>query len=241
MERRFQASIQMGLWALLATPGCREASWPQIEAARPGSLNSTESAISPISIKELFPSAAFAGLGFQVQPDGSSSVGVAGYGFTRTSVVYFDRHPLITHYQSPRAIAGLVPTDLISTPRTVRIMVRDTRPSPRESEARPFEVIEPPRNPNPRIREIFPSSVCVGIPFGVLADGSWSIGIVGSGFLPEAEVLLDGEILRTKYQGPTALTAVIPEEFVSRPRAASVTIRVPGVPPSRGVPLVVEP
>jgi hypothetical protein len=244
MRRRLFASLPRALWVLTLMLGCRKAGWQQIEAARPQlptqKIGQAE-ALSPISIKELYPPSALSGIAFQVQPDGSSSVGVAGNGFTRTSVVYFDGWPLITNYQSPRAIAGLVPNGLISTPRMVTIIVRDPRPLPRESEARRFEVVEPPRTASPMIREIFPSSVCVGVPFGLLPSGNWSIGIVGSGFLPEAEVFLDKELLRTKYQGPTTLTAVVPEELVASPRTSTVTVRIPGTPPSHGVPLVVQP
>jgi hypothetical protein len=137
--------------ALLSISGCQKPSWEEIAQASPHSTASTTSNPegSPISIKTLYPPSAIVGVPFQIQPDGSSAVGVAGSGFTRTTVIYFDGEPLITNYQSPRAIAAIVPGELLSSPRTIKVTVRDSEPAPRRSEPADLEVLSRPRAASP--------------------------------------------------------------------------------------------
>jgi len=226
---------------LLGASSCQKSSWEEIAAASPQSQSTTSNPErSPISIETLFPPSAIVGVPFQVQPDGSSSIGVAGSGFTRTSVVYFDEQPLITNYQSPRAIAGLVSGDLLASSRTIQITVRDSQPEPRKSRVLSFEIHDFPVSILPKIREIFPISVQVGVPFGVLPDGNCSIGVTGSGFLPEARVFFDEEALPTTYQGPNSLSALVPAEMVSSPRAVTVTVRISGERRAGAVPFIVK-
>lgn len=152
--------VALVVLAFAGWSGCRDSAWEEIHAARPQWSQGTKSdpGLSPISIKTLFPSSATVGVPFQIQPDGSSALGVAGSGFTRTSVIYFDERPMITNYQSPRALAAIVPNDLLAKPWKLKVTVRDLQPAPRRSEPAVFEIHNPTRTPIARVRKPLPSS-----------------------------------------------------------------------------------
>ncbi len=175
-------------------------------------------------IRELFPPIAIAGVPFQAIEDGSSSLGVAGTGFTRSSQVWFGDRALRTNYQSPKAIAGIVPNDLITVARSVPITVRDRNPD-RTSGTVVFKILPPKAAGEPTIiKELFPPGAKAGIPFGVQPDGRWTLGVSGSGFDPASVVVFDGVELKTIFQSPVAIVAFVPPQLVAKPRKVKVAV-----------------
>ena len=197
-------------------------------AAQPLSAAAAAGAMTPLTITELFPPSAAAGVPFSVQDDGSSSLGVAGSGFTRTTAVYFDGQRLITNFASPKAVAGIVPKGLSAAPRKVRVELRDTFPIERRSSPVWFEIV-PPRAKGavPAIRELFPPSTRAGACFSPMPDGTCSLGVAGSNFAGQIQVVFDHVAVATICQGPTALVALVPRSLLAAPRRVKVTLHAP--------------
>ncbi len=196
-----------------------------IVPAEPKGQTSAPSASASLEVRELFPPIASAGVPFQTIADGSSTIGVAGSGFTRKSQVFFDDRPLQTNYQSPKAVAAIVPRELTGTARSVSITVRDRNPD-RVSAPAVFQIL-PARKAGEvaAIKELYPPSSKAGTPFGVQPDGRWALGIAGTGFDPKSVVMFDGVELRTVFQSPVAIVAFVPPEMVASPRRVKVVVR----------------
>ena len=223
--------IAAALLALAASAGCRRASVGPIAPAEPHPIpgrTAPAAPLPPLKIQETYPHDAWAGVGFDVQFDGASPLGIAGEGFSPKSMVYFDGQPLATSYGSRRALVAQVPPELLSRARRVSLTVRDPGPPPRESSAVPFEV-RPPRRPGacPRIRALYPSSAKAATPFGAQPDGSSTLGIAGEDFGPKTLVSFGGVEVKTQYQGPSSLVAFLPPDLLRKPGSRLVTLHDP--------------
>jgi hypothetical protein len=96
-----------------------------------------------------------------------------------------------------------------------------------------FSVLPPrPRGACPVIRELYPPSIPAGSAFNRRPDGSSTLGVAGEKFGPRSEVLFGGRELRTTYQGPGSLVAVVPAESTLRKGSVRVAIRDPECPAS---------
>jgi hypothetical protein len=196
-----------------------------IAPAEPQGQTTASSASATLEIRELFPPMASAGVPFQTIHDGSSTIGVAGSGFTKSSQVFFNDRPLQTNYQSPKAVAAIVPRDLTEIAQTVSITVRDRNPD-RGSQPAMFRILPPRKVGDPVvIKELYPPSSKAGTPFGVQPDGQWAIGIAGNGFDPKSLVVFDGVELQTVFQSPVAMAAFVPQALVAKARRVKVVIR----------------
>lgn len=180
-------------------------------------------AITRPVIKLLYPPVAVAGVPFQVVKPGFSSIGIAGEGFAKTSVVYFDERRLATNYQNATAIAAIVPNELIQRPGRVQVTVRDTQAASRISGPAIFEILPPPATASaPIIKTLYPSAAKG-------PDGSWSIGVAGANFTPKTHVLFDGVPVKAYYQSPTALTITVPARLLTKPRKVLLTVTDPAI------------
>lgn len=222
--------------ALAVALACGKVRFESIEPAEPLPIPGRviPSGASNLMIKELFPATAVSGVPFQVGKDGFSTIGVSGERFSPTSVIYFEDRPLATNYQSPRALAGVVPAELIGVPRRVPITVRDARRQSSGSEPVTFEILSlSARRGPPQIKELFPASATISVPFGLQPDGTWTIGVSGSGFGPNTVVLFDGVALVTSYQSPAALSAIVPPALVARSKNIQVSVVDPDIPTAK--------
>ena len=214
----------------LLAVGCRRPDPDRVApaAAEPITGGPAAAAVSPLTIVDLFPASATAGVPFGVQEDGSSSLGVAGTGFTRTTVVYFDGQKLVTNFTGPRAVAGIVPKGMVAAPRKARVELRDTTPVERRSSPVWFEVL-PPRAKGviPAIRELFPPSTRAGECFSPMPDGTCSLGVAGSDFVTGTQIVFDHVAIATTRQGPNALIAFVPRSLLATPRRVEVTLHDP--------------
>jgi len=75
---------------------------------------------------KLYPDHAIAGSRFNVQPDGSSAIGIVGRCLPMSGVVYWNGQELDTIW-TPAEMSASVPNVLLETPGPVTIRVHDTR------------------------------------------------------------------------------------------------------------------
>jgi hypothetical protein len=75
----------------------------------------------------LHPSAAEAGRGFNVQPDGRSAIAVDGKCFSIAESVYWNETRLDTVWVDPGKMTAAVPPALVARPGAVVVSVRDFR------------------------------------------------------------------------------------------------------------------
>lgn len=196
----------------------------RIAPAEPKGSQAAASVAAP-EIRELFPPIATAGVPFQAIEDGSSSLGVAGTGFTHSSQVYFGDRALRTNYQSPKAVAAIVPNDLVAAAGSIPVTIRDRNPD-RTSASVVFRILPPKAAGEVAvIKDLFPPGAKAGIPFGVQPDGRWTLGVAGSGFDPKSVVVFDGVELKTIFQSPVAIVAFVPPELVAKPRRVKVVVK----------------
>lgn len=183
-------------------------------------------------IHALFPPNAYAGIPFSVRFDGSSVLGVSGEGFSPASAVYFGDVPLTTEFVSRDSLTATVPADLVDRPGTFAISVHD--PAGGRSPDIPFTVL-PPRIKGacPEIRDLYPPSVPSGESFARRPDGASVLGVAGTNFGPSSKVVFEGRELRTTYQGPGSLVAVVPAEAIRRKGRARVSVADPECPSPR--------
>jgi hypothetical protein len=84
-----------------------------------------------LRVTEVVPPRTRAGVGFQIQPNGSSAVSVRGKGFRRGAVVVLGGRRLETTYGNAGWITATVPRDLYSAPGVLelRVVNADGKPS----------------------------------------------------------------------------------------------------------------
>jgi hypothetical protein len=213
----------------LPVPACRPSGGSAIAPAEPTPIPGARVERFVERIHVLYPPEAYAGIPFSVRFDGSSVIGVAGEGFSPASIVYFGDVPLITEFGSRDSLTAIVPADLLEHVGAFPVTVRD--PAGGRSPDIPFTVL-PPRIKGacPEIRDLYPPSVPAGGSFARRPDGSSVLGVAGTNFGPSSKVVFEGLELRTTYQGPGALVAVLPAEVIQRKGRSRVTIADPECP-----------
>jgi hypothetical protein len=229
LERRLLAAA---LLALLSAWGCRSPGSEDILPAAPSSIPGIRTERPSPKIHDLFPSEAYVGVPFAVRFDGQSVLGVAGDGFSPDSAVYFGEEPLMTLFDSAGGLSSVVPTGLLLRPGPVSISVRDGAGN--RSGAVEFRILPPrPAGACPEILHIYPSSTDAGRGFSLGADGASSLGVAGANFGPRSVISLAGQDVKTVFQGPGALIAIVPPEELAKTRRISVVATEAGCPPSR--------
>ncbi len=79
----------------------------------------------------------------------------------------------------------------------------------------------------PKITSVAPSETRAGVDFNVQPDGSSAIGVEGSHFEADAEILINGQ-KRPTVIGQTFISATVPRAAYARPGNISVQVRNPG-------------
>lgn len=80
---------------------------------------------SPVPIiRKLYPETAVAGKPFQVQPDGSSAIGIVGGNFFPGAVAEMNGEQARTVVENITTMSALVPSKFLSAPGRVQIVVR---------------------------------------------------------------------------------------------------------------------
>jgi hypothetical protein len=94
-------------------------------------------------IERLHPASSRAGQGFNRQPDGQSALAVAGAGFEKGDVVFWNGKPLVTTFADPNLITALVPAKLLEKPGEIVVTVRNPA-DPESIEVRQAFLLLPP-------------------------------------------------------------------------------------------------
>jgi hypothetical protein len=90
------------------------------------------------TLTEVFPSGAVAGIPFNVQPDGTSALGVTGAGFLPDAKIYFGNWELKTKFKSPKELTATVQNDYIDSPAGLTVFVRN--PDGKTSGGKSFKI-----------------------------------------------------------------------------------------------------
>jgi len=96
------------------TTGAGDSSRPK-PATRPGALG----------LAAISPSMTRAGIGFNVQPDGTSALAVTSENATSTTVIFIDDQLLDIAYWKPDALTAIVPDAVFATPGTRKVRLVD--------------------------------------------------------------------------------------------------------------------
>jgi len=94
----------------------------------------------PPKITTLGPSETHAGVGFNVQPDGSSALGVTGWAFESGAKIILNGQVQPTMFGSEQGLTTTVPRELYSRPGTITIQVRN--PNGMESNTSTLRVLQ---------------------------------------------------------------------------------------------------
>lgn len=176
----------------------------------------------PARIGKLVPEYTRAGVPFQPQPDGESAIAVIGENLGRGCRLQANDRILAPPSGGPRDMAAIVPRELFAQPGTLAIRV--VEPNGRASNELQF-VVYPASGPPPRITRLFPDSTRAGEGFNVQANGESALGVTGEGFLPQAVVVFAGRELKTNFENPGALGALVPPELYKKEGGVAVTVR----------------
>jgi hypothetical protein len=123
-ERRYALVLGVALFAA----GCAKES-PRPPDIPPGRLTTAKpTPTMERRIERLYPAETRAGVPFNLQPDGVSAIAVAGTGFNRSDVIYWDGKPLATVFGNPALLTAVIPAALIAAPATVAVEVRSADP-----------------------------------------------------------------------------------------------------------------
>ena len=76
-----------------------------------------------------------------------------------------------------------------------------------------------------RIDKVYPDSTLAGVRFQVQPDGQSAIAVEGVGFLPAAIVTFNGRDLKTAYGGPGFVSALVPDDVISRIGVVKVRVQ----------------
>jgi hypothetical protein len=122
---------RIALWLLVAAAlasvswncGCRRREEQALPRIAPAEV--TRAPRGDRKIERLHPASSRAGQSFNRQPDGQSALAVAGVGFEKGDVVFWNGRPLTTTFANPSLLTALVPPDLHREPGDVAITVRN--------------------------------------------------------------------------------------------------------------------
>lgn len=150
-------------------------------------------------------------------PSGSAALvlKVQGYRFLQSSRVYWDGTPLTTRHIDARNLEADVPAALVQNPGTPLVLVRNPAPGG-DSNALTFQITAPA----PVLDFVTPDFL--------LANGTeQAITLTGSRFMTTSQAQFGGKSIPTIYVSSTALTAMVPGNFLQTPTTIPVTVLTP--------------
>ena len=178
-----------------------------------------------VSITELVPSSVTAGKPFFANPNGLSTLGVTGANLTPQCRIRIDHQALPTEVRANGTEAtALMPDALHATPGSYEVVIE--QPDGRLSNPLVFTVLSTTA-PTPVINAVYPTGTIAGGDFNVQPGGGSAIGIRGSNFLPDCEILFGSRKLETVYRDVTFLTAFVPPAAYAKPGVIQIEVRNP--------------
>lgn len=154
---------------------------------------------------------------------------VTGTGFVSGSVVIFGSTDLATTFDSATSIKATIPTNLLSTPGTVNVTVRNPAPGNETSAPSVFTIVG-----IPTVSTINPNTAVAGSP-------GFTLTVTGTNFVSASSVVFDGTALTPGTQTATELTVAVPAASITTDGGKPVLVRNPGVPDSNSVTFTVTP
>lgn len=154
---------------------------------------------------------------------------VAGTGFVSGSVVVFGSTDLATTFDSATSVKATIPTNLLSTPGTVNVVVRNPAPGNETSAPAVFTIVG-----IPTVSGITPDTAVEGSP-------GFSLTVTGTNFVSASSVVFGGTTLAPDSWNATQLTVTIPAASIATAGAKTVLVRNPGVPDSNAANFNVTP
>lgn len=151
-------------------------------------------------------------------PVGSGDVALEAYGsnFAPTSVIKFGVDVLPSNYVSSTQLNATIPASLLTFGRFVDITVFTPAPGGGQSLPITFSVV----NPMPTLTTITPASVMAG-------GAAFTITVTGSSFVPNSEVLFNGQARPTTFISPTEVRGAISAQDISISGSAAIRVRNP--------------
>ncbi len=140
-----------------------------------------------------------------------------GSGFVNNSVVRFNGTNLTTTYVSSATLTALVPADNLAIASMVSLTVFNPSPGGGTSNSLSFSVT----NPVPVLVSVSPSTIDI-------QGGAALLTFVGSGFLTNSKVLVDGVEISVNYVNASTLTATLPVQSAAGTLSVSVINPAPG-------------
>jgi hypothetical protein len=214
----------------LLSLSCRQPEWAQIAPAEPRPISGRTAAHPPAALAatDIVPQKATAGVGFDIDFDGTSAVSVGGDGFTTSTTVVFDGHPLTTQVINRRYLIARIPPNLLAAARKVEVVLADDSPPLRRAPALIFEILPPiPPGTCPTIAALKPDKAKAAETFEAQPDGASTLRVVGANFGPKSTVNFGDDSLKTAYRGPALLLAFVPPGLLAHERRVPVTVKDP--------------
>lgn len=230
----------LAVWVALFTVACgnqQQANQAVAPSPIPGAA--TTSVPASIRIDSLNPNATIEGKAFNPQPDGQAALSIVGASIPEGATLLWreqgnDQALDLVGGGKLGWAAATVPAKLYGSPGTATLLVRSPDGKV-TSNALEFTVYSK-TGPAPEIAALNPASPIAGQGFNVQPGGESALGLTGTGFLPGAVVMLDGQPMKTVFSSGVLLGAVIPAALTARARLAEVRVLNPDGKASRNVP-----
>jgi hypothetical protein len=163
-----------------------------------------------LKIESLEPNSTAEAKAFHVRPDGQAAMVVFGTDIPGDAAILWNGQPLQSS-GGGNALFGVVPQSLYQTAGTAKISVRSGDTT---SNSLDFTIYGK-SGPAPQIVAISPDTAAAGQGFNLQPGGDSALGVVGTGFLPDCSVVVDGKNTKTVFGRDSFISAVIPKNLVA--------------------------
>jgi hypothetical protein len=137
---------------------------------------------------------------------------VLGRNFLPGSVIKFGDQDLVTTFAGAAQLSGVVPAELLTTPRSVAVTV--TNPDGQTSNSETFRIV------NLTLTSLEPDRIAAN-------SAAFTMSLTGTGFIQGATVSFGGTSLITIFGSATGLTASVPASALVSPGEVQVTVTNP--------------
>jgi hypothetical protein len=164
----------------------------------------------------------------RLDPPGAAAGGpaftltVVGANFINGSTVQWNGTSRPTTFVSATTLQAEISAGDIDQPGVAAVTVVTSGPGGGTSNALPFKISEPGKNPVPVIRRLTPPSATKGS-----VEGEITVVIAGANFMPDAQANWNGEPRTTTYVKPDELHMAISAADLAVAGVASVTVTNP--------------
>jgi hypothetical protein len=156
----------------------------------------------------------------------ATTITLTGTNFVSASEVLWDGAELPATYVSSTRLTAIIPSALLTSSGSSAITVSTPGPGGGVSKAATFTIQALPVNPVPVLTSLSTSSVSAGSP-------GLTLTLSGANFIAATQVLWNGALLASSYEGAKSLVADIPASLLQSAGTATITVSNPA--PGGGV------